>query len=280
MFAVCAWPALFQSTPSARRATAVCIGNGIAEVISIHALRGESDDGLQRSRPPTGYFNPRSPRGGRRGAVYHTHLKPRNFNPRPPRGGRLIYQRVQHHFVHISIHALREEGDTLLPASPFRMVYFNPRPPRGGRQSTTPKQEVQKNISIHALREEGDAEWRAGIGALMVFQSTPSARRATSRHTVARTRSTYFNPRPPRGGRQYLGGGRYHVNIFQSTPSARRATRHENQSPRYPTYFNPRPPWGERPVHWWPYQLAVRNFNPRPPRGGRLPVIAVHAEPS
>ena len=33
----------FQSTPSARRATAVCIGNGIAEVISIHALREEGD---------------------------------------------------------------------------------------------------------------------------------------------------------------------------------------------------------------------------------------------
>ena len=33
----------FQSTPSVGRATAVCIGNGIAEVISIHALREEGD---------------------------------------------------------------------------------------------------------------------------------------------------------------------------------------------------------------------------------------------
>ena len=56
----------FQSTPSVGRATAVCIGNGIAEVISIHALRGESDPWLLPLRSSTHNFNPRPPRGGRR----------------------------------------------------------------------------------------------------------------------------------------------------------------------------------------------------------------------
>ena len=55
----------------------------------------------------------------------------------------------------ISIHALREEGDSrtamIIPAEGD----FYPRPPRGGRPKTvmfSPPLE----ISIHALREEGD----------------------------------------------------------------------------------------------------------------------------
>ena len=58
-----------------------------------------------------------------------------------------------------------------------------------------------EDISIHALREEGDTA--AGRFALrnMIFQSTPSARRATS--ALERLEQSA---------------------VFQSTPSARRAT--------------------------------------------------------
>ena len=78
----------------------------------------------------------------------------------------------------ISIHALREEGDTLRLCSHFCIVYFYPRPPRGGRQYyridtvqvveflSTPSARratfrdqgcfSPAKISIHALREEGD----------------------------------------------------------------------------------------------------------------------------
>ena len=101
---------------------------------------------------------------------------------------------------HISIHALREEGDGRLR---FRWSWrqdFNPRPPRGGRlvrwevalpqfifQSTpsarraTGRIDAQASdieISIHALREEGDY-----LFLLLVFDVLN------------------FNPRPPRGGR-------------------------------------------------------------------------------
>ena len=56
----------------------------------------------------------------------------------------------------ISIHALREEGDTS-PINSFQCSQnFNPRPPRGERLS------LSNNFS-----------------AALVFQSTPSARRAT-----------------------------------------------------------------------------------------------------
>ena len=59
--------------------------------------------------------------------------------------------------VHISIHALREEGDNCQAHD--KAVF---------------------RISIHALREEGDFIFiRSGM-ALLLFLSTPSARRATA----------------------------------------------------------------------------------------------------
>ena len=79
---------------------------------------------------------------------------------------------------HISIHALREEGDASNMQQMANQVDFNPRPPRGGRhttfgsscqrflfQSTPSARRATCNkalsiyhlpISIHALREEGD----------------------------------------------------------------------------------------------------------------------------
>ena len=58
--------------------------------------------------------------------------------------------------IGISIHALREEGD-----SPARFLYpqkeyFYPRPPRGGRLTEDVENAAYRVISIHALREEGD----------------------------------------------------------------------------------------------------------------------------
>ena len=59
---------------------------------------------------------------------------------------------------YISIHALREEGDILSWCIPNRRANFNPRPPRGGRP-------VPSGICVPGVP---------------VFQSTPSARRATT----------------------------------------------------------------------------------------------------
>ena len=97
----------------------------------------------------------------------------------------------------ISIHALREEGDTLIPAP------------------DTPSAE----ISIHALREEGDDVLQSVVWPTTGFLSTPSVRRATgpgcrpvrrpeiSIHALreegdrlpqtSAPRMTYFYPRPP-----------------------------------------------------------------------------------
>ena len=60
------------------------------------------------------------------------------------------------HEVMISIHALREEGDSSLWSAGRMRKHFNPRPPRGGRQVMYESGAITKE-----------------------FQSTPSARRAT-----------------------------------------------------------------------------------------------------
>ena len=58
------------------------------------------------------------------------------FYPRPPRGGRQRGPADWGRLVSISIHALREEGDTVRPVLVYLCAYFYPRPPRGGRPTT------------------------------------------------------------------------------------------------------------------------------------------------
>ena len=123
----------------------------------------------------------------------------------------------------ISIHALREEGDCRRFPALGSFLHFYPRPPRGGR--------------LHMRGMAAD---------IIVFLSTPSARRATSTTTAVTGAHSYFYPRPPRGGRpvcpydifQHIHfyprpprGGRlkhfcplFKISGFLSTPSARRAT--------------------------------------------------------
>ena len=59
---------------------------------------------------------------------------------------------------------------------------------------------------------------------LLIFLSTPSARRATHPEPPAFLQTFYFYPRPPRGGRRGLPKTQRISKKFLSTPSARRAT--------------------------------------------------------
>ena len=56
---------IFQSTPSARRATCFCFHSTQSTVISIHALREEGDQSDELRAVRAKNFNPRPPRGGR-----------------------------------------------------------------------------------------------------------------------------------------------------------------------------------------------------------------------
>ena len=122
---------VFLSTPSARRATLIA----------------------KHGSPSKGDFYPRPPRGGRLSDVQSVQHA-QEFLSTPSARRATAVSAVLAHFITISIHALREEGDPRTRwASPR---HFYPRPPRGGR---------------HAVIDE-DAE-------RLTFLSTPSARRAT-----------------------------------------------------------------------------------------------------
>ena len=104
----------------------------------------------------TAYFYPRPPRGGRHMVKHNVpNCAWKDFYPRPPRGGRHIANGVLKAFKRflstpsarratrgrdpgiqlpaISIHALREEGDSSVRISSTSPSDFYPRPPRGGR---------------------------------------------------------------------------------------------------------------------------------------------------
>ena len=139
--------------------------------------RGGRRRSSQRACRSRSDFYPRPPRGGRLCPVWPRRGEWRflstpsarratstyrfdsgkvfNFYPRPPRGGRRA-EAAKNRAWQISIHALREEGDSAHLAKSGLKLYFYPRPPRGGRHHRPYSQYLQQNISIHALREEGD----------------------------------------------------------------------------------------------------------------------------
>ena len=104
----------------------------------------------------------------------------KHFYPRPPRGGRLSFFGFGLFFLIISIHALREEGDTLtLKARLLKIISIHALREEGDLAKFDEKT-GDFEISIHALREEGDAQQRTSRLLVTKFLSTPSARRATA----------------------------------------------------------------------------------------------------
>ena len=82
--------------------------------------------------------------------------------------------------VSISIHALREEGDSAKKRYSYIADRFLSTP--SARRATRRILRVYgtaRQISIHALREEGDYGSDGSEAKKEIFLSTPSARRAT-----------------------------------------------------------------------------------------------------
>ena len=172
---------VFLSTPSARRATGWSLKSySTSSDFYPRPPRGGRQKAGPRYRAPV-YFYPRPPRGGRH-RQHKGGKRDANFYPRPPRGGR----RSRRHLVDfrrlISIHALREEGDSPTPrALPGKVEFLStPSARRATRFSCSLYSAC--DISIHALREEGDNTWHRFLTSDLLFLSTPSARRATSQH--------------------------------------------------------------------------------------------------
>ena len=104
--------------------------------------------------------------------------------------------------------------------------------------------------------------------ALTRFLSTPSARRATWAFSMAFFHAGNFYPRPPRGGRPVQRAGSRASGGFLSTPSARRATA-ERQDADPPAEISIHALREEGDVAFFPVAHHCHNFYPRPPRGGR-----------
>ena len=124
---------------------------------------------------------------------------------------------------------------------------FNPRPPRGERPLRGSAKKPLYLISIHALREESDGPLGRYIAPAIVFQSTPSARRATD-FALYDLDFLVISIHALREESDEIETDEYAAKFqFQSTPSARRATQKGGGTACQPQHFNPRPPRGERP---------------------------------
>ena len=146
------------------------------------------------------YFYPRPPRGGRpaisvppytstvflstpsarraTATAKRKHHDETHFYPRPPRGGRPNPERRGYPTIYISIHALREEGDSQWASTSSKTGDFYPRPPRGGRRQRRHERGHQAVfLSTPSARRATRMLLNSALTSL--FLSTPSARRAT-----------------------------------------------------------------------------------------------------
>ena len=215
----------FQSTPSVWRETSRRrTFPDSQQRISIHSLRMEGDFVLFEVHHITCYFNPLPPYGGRRLIRYP-------------------FSRI--HAFQSTPSVWRETPYIWLTRLQLRN--FNPLPPYGGRlhnqlQSTattrfqsTPsvwretrtqrQRHGERGFSIHSLRMEGD-----------IFRNKN------------RTRTAYFNPLPPYGGRQH-----YAALVLVSADISIHSLRMEGDRASrtlmgISQYFNSLPPYGGRRV--------------------------------
>ena len=164
-------------------------------MISIHALR-EEGDGRKGGRPRKAKdFYPRPPRGGRQGLIYD--MMDTTAFLSMPSARRATDQTVWPlPSRHISIHALREEGD--LPGHPTFCW--------------------QHRISIHALREEGDEEMQALRCCLFGISIHALREEGDQVQAHSFSREADFYPRPPRGGRRISCTGITILRYFYPRP--------------------------------------------------------------
>ena len=168
---------IFLSTPSARRATQQAGHSRRQMEISIHALREEGDYELEHpGRPQAISIHALREEGDTRQAGLMQ--KATYFYPRPPRGGRRYAVRcVKSEQKFLSTPSARRATRSRPLRSRFP-CYFYPRPPRGGRRSTSSYRVPGRDFYPRPPRG-GRLVIPSPFGSMLIFLSTPSARRAT-----------------------------------------------------------------------------------------------------
>ena len=156
------------------------------EKISIHALREEGDGAPHPAGARTQHFYPRPPRGGRPACASMSFITVSPFLSTPSARRATQQQQGQRQGLQISIHAIREEGDSSPKPSLWKPSNFYPRPPRGGRLHFQ-RQGVfsVEFLSTPSARRATPAEREENHPK--TFLSTPSARRATCRCPAQQT---------------------------------------------------------------------------------------------
>ena len=149
---------------------------------------------------------------------------PKSFQSTPSVGRATEAAQTADRYLHISIHALRGEGDDPGEAKPMPYTVISIHALRGEGDAVHGRRKRDRVISIHALRGEGD-----------------SARICNGRIAL------YFNPRPPWGGR-LVQLKLVHIKRLISIHALRgEGDRHSvRKAGRFLPDFNPRPPWGGR----------------------------------
>ena len=169
--------------------------------------------------------------------------------------------------VLISIHALREEGDSTRSAYLTSMRDFYPRPPRGGRRCPLAVWGVASNFYPRPPRGGRPVSGFA-CSRSSEFLSTPSARRATFVKVAVHNGFTFLSTPSARRATEGCALGRISVAI------SIHALREEGDLHRSPQ----RPQRRRISIHALreegDFALAVClclevDFYPRPPRGGR-----------
>ena len=149
-------PTQFLSTPSARRATGSPVILFLeSEFLSTPSARRATTSCRRHSPRQRGFLSTPSARRATR-AIHGGETFQWNFYPRPPRGGRPGMPRPLRTVCGISIHALREEGDSrhAVPSLALGISIHALR--EEGDDCNAWSHGVAIGISIHALREEGD----------------------------------------------------------------------------------------------------------------------------
>ena len=169
--------------------------------ISIHALCEEGDRRTRRGAAMTGIFLS-TPSARRATALSSLEVSGfSNFYPRPLRGGRpTVTQQPRGTSIFLSTPSARRATEAKPHQRQVPIISIHALCEEGDRGTFSPSEFLR--ISIHALCEEGDVDVNGFAHILVLFLSTPSARRATFELVPKQGVVRYFYPRPPRGGRQ------------------------------------------------------------------------------
>ena len=191
-------------------------------------------------------FNPRTPRGVRRGPS-GSRTAGGNISIHAPRAGRDSAS-MTHFFASPLFQSTRPmRGATVGPGDiPAIEKPFQSTHPMRGATSNTPTPPIDHGISIHAPHAGRDEESVAMSRDKAIFQSTRPMRGATNSSFQRYFFCHYFNPRAPCGARRRNCNSMGQVHkISIHAPHAGRDCQAAHREP-YCTNFNPRAPCGAR----------------------------------